>query len=245
MSKRCLLVDGNSIAHWRFWASDPEVGAVRSTVRWLENFVAENPPDITVVAFDGAKNWRNSILPSYKMHRPPTHEQLRPQLEQLPGELAKLGYHVEKHETYEADDVIGSYVAQRPDWSFIVVSIDKDLTQLVDGSRVLQFTPKDGVLLDVEGVRAKMGVHPTRLREYLSLWGDTSDGVPGIPGFGEKKSAAAVNETTGPEHLLEQAERGALKSVNANLQAVLTEMKSRFLQNLQLVGLRDDAPITA
>ena len=99
-----------------------------------------------------------------------------------------------EYENYEADDVLGSMArkAARLQIPSVLVSTDKDLFQLVDGQTQV-YNPSKEVYLDEARVKEVFGVAPSQVVDVLSLWGDPSDNVPGVPGVGEKTSKALIN----------------------------------------------------
>jgi 5'-3' exonuclease len=97
---------------------------------------------------------------------------------------------------YEADDALGAAaaVADRDERveQVLIVTPDKDLGQCVRGDRVVQFDRRNREILDADGVRAKFGIGPESIADYLGLVGDTADGFPGLPGWGAKSASAVL-----------------------------------------------------
>ena len=127
----------------------------------------------------------------------------------------------------------------------IICSPDKDLTQLVEGERVVCLDRRKGDTIDEEGVIAKFGVSPSSIPDLLALTGDSADGIPGLPRWGAKGSAAVLSRyghleaipTDGP---WEAAVRGA-----ATLQETLSREYDNALLYRELATLRRDVPIEA
>jgi DNA polymerase-1 len=241
-----LIVDGNSIAHWRYYASPMEqergreIGMLRSFERWLEEVTRSMEAAEVTVCFDSKRNWRYELLPSYKGQRSEKPPALTEQLTTLPEYLRVLGVRVWREDGYEADDLCAALVAQLPPGRrATVISGDKDLCQLVDddaGVRV--FSPKPGEMHNGAAVVEKFGVPPYRLREYLALCGDTADNVKGVPGWGPKKAVAAISETLDWEHLLARAGRLELAGVPVRLQKTLNEHVEALRLCYTVVGFR-------
>lgn len=240
---RYLLVDGNSVAHWKFWATPlrqdligREVGMLHAVQAWLYNTQRELRADHVLVAFDGPNNWRNKVLPSYKMHRPPTKPALAEQLARLPEWLdAKCV----RENGKEGDDVLAEYVrAATGGHEIVVASGDKDLLQLVDDeARVSVYKPKERQLYTEKRVIEDFGTPPYRLAEWLALVGDGSDGVPGVPGWGEKWATVGVAHSVDRQHLLELSAAGRLP-VSTRLQKTLANMIDHFERSFRLCNLR-------
>lgn len=238
-----LLVDGNSIAHWQFWRTplrqedDREVGMLYAFTQWLNRTVDELRVDNVLVALDGPNNWRNSVLPSYKMHRPVVKAVLSEQIRRLPE---WLDVKTVREDGKEGDDVIAEYVnAATGEHELVIASGDKDLLQLVsDEAQVSAYRPKERLFYREAEVVETFGVPPYRLAEWLALVGDASDGVPGIPGWGEKYATDGVRGSVDRQHLLELATAGNLPGVSTRLQKTLAGMVEHFERSYRLCNLR-------
>jgi DNA polymerase-1 len=247
-----LIIDGNSIAHWRYYASPlekdergREVGMLRSFERWLDEVTRSMEATDVTVCFDAKRNWRYELLPSYKGQRSEKPPELVAQLSALPKWLEDRFHRgtigqMWKEDGYEADDLCAAEVVRLPPGRrATVISGDKDLCQLVDdeaGVRV--FSPRPGEMYNASAVVEKFGVPPYRLREYLALCGDTADNVKGVPGWGPKKAVAAISETIDWEHLLERARRLELSGVPVRLQKTLNEHVEALRLCYDVVGFR-------
>jgi 5'-3' exonuclease len=172
-------------------------GAAYGYTNTLLRFLREREPTHVAACFDQAlTSFRNKLFPAYKQSRgtevPPD---LAPQFAYCMEASRALGIATYEHFDYEADDVIAT-LAERAAKSGLaseIVSADKDLTQLVreDGS-VLFHDLARSITLDADGVRAKFGVAPAQIPDYLALLGDNVDDLPGVPGFGAKTAAAVL-----------------------------------------------------
>ena len=182
------------------------VNAVRGLLDFIARLVADHEPTRLVAAMDA--DWRPAfrveLLPSYKAHRvgnPQTNAEdvpdlLSPQVPVIEDVLDALGIARVGVAGYEADDVIGT-LANAADVPVDIVTGDRDLFQLVDdasGVRVL-YTARGMSKLEVvdDGrVREKYGVPPSSYADFAALRGDPSDGLPGVPGVGEKTAAGLL-----------------------------------------------------
>jgi 5'-3' exonuclease len=161
-------------------------------------------PDVTHVgaATDHViESWRNDVYPGYKSSAGLDRDLLM-QFDDAERALRALGLKVWPMVEDEADDAIATAVARFGDdpriEQIIVCSVDKDLAQLVDGTRIVLRDRMRRVTYDEDGVVAKFGVRPKSIPDYLALVGDSSDGYPGLPGWGSKSAAAVLSKF---EHL--------------------------------------------
>lgn len=226
-----LVVDGNSIAHWRYHAR-PGVELVSSVLDWLERRDEQK----IVVCFDSPRNWRYEIQSDYKGHRAKRDADLSAQLSALPAALAAMGYRVWLETGYEADDLCAALASS----DATVASIDKDLCQLVDDARnVRVLSPRSGELLDEAGVLRKFdGVPAYRLRDWLAVCGDAADNIKGAPGWGPKTTAIGIAQSIDLGYMIDAAEAGQLAGVSPRLQKNLAEWRDKILQNYEIVGFR-------
>lgn len=146
------------------------------------------------VAFDNPiRSFRNDLFEGYKTEEgvPP---ELLAQFDEAEAVTAALGITVWSMDRWEADDALASGAAQLRDVAeqVRILTPDKDLGQCVRGERVVQIDRMRNKLIDEAALRARRGVGPESIADLLALTGDTADGIPGIPGFGEKTSAALL-----------------------------------------------------
>jgi 5'-3' exonuclease len=145
------------------------------------------------------ESFRNDLYPGYKSSAgmPP---ELLAQFPIAEAAVEALGIVLWPMVEFEADDAIGAaavrFGADPRVEQIVVCTPDKDMAQLVDDERVVLWDRRRGITYDDDGVRAKWGVPPTSIPDWLGLVGDSSDGFPGLPGWGAK-SAAAVLTTYG------------------------------------------------
>jgi 5'-3' exonuclease len=224
------------------------VGATRGLLRTLLALLAS--PGVTHVAcaFDHViESFRNDLYPGYK-----TSEGVPPELlAQFPlaEDLTRaLGIVVWPMVEMEADDALATAAAR---WAgapgveqVVICSPDKDLAQCVRGEKVVCLDRRQRKLLDEAGVQEKFGVLPTSMPDWLALVGDTSDGYPGIPRWGEKSAATVLaryrrlDAIPEYERQWEVAVRGA-----AALGASLRAHRAEAALYRVLATLREDAPL--
>lgn len=197
------LVDGTFELFRAYYGSPPstdahgrEVGAVRGIVRSLLALLGEPGVTHVAVAFDHViESFRNELYPGYKTGEgldPVLHGQFEPAEEACRA----LGLVVWPMAEFECDDALATaaarYAADERVERVVVCSPDKDLAQCVRGERVVCLDRMRRRVFDEAGVRAKFGVAPRSIPDWLALVGDSADGYPGIPRWGAKSAAAVL-----------------------------------------------------
>ena len=199
---RVHLVDGTYELFRAYYGAPPfqatdgrEVGAVRAFARSMLSLLKGGATHIGV-AFDSViESFRNDLFPGYK-----TGEGIDPALfAQFPwAEEASeaLGLVVWRMTTFEADDALATFAARASNdlrvEQVVLCSPDKDLCQCVRGDRIVTLDRRQQRQLDAHGVKAKFGVEPESIPDYLALVGDSADGIPGVPKWGAKAAASAL-----------------------------------------------------
>ena len=176
--------------------ADDRRGAVRLVVHTLLSMVEDGATHLGVATDHVIESFRNSLWPGYK-----TGEGVEPailaQFHPLEDALRAFGFTVWPMVKLEADDALASAAAAssaaREVEKVCIWTPDKDLAQCVSGSRVVQVDRRGGHIRDEAGVRAKFGVLPESIPDYLALVGDSADGYPGIDGWGAKSAAAVLS----------------------------------------------------
>lgn len=172
------------------------VNAVQGLVDSMLSLLRE--PDVTHIgaATDYViESWRNDVYPGYKSSAG-VDRQLLAQFRDAERALEALGMPVWAMVEDEADDAIAAAIDRFGDdprlEQVIICSVDKDLGQLVDDDRIVLRDRMRRVTYDEDGIREKFGVSPASIPDYLALVGDSSDGFPGLPGWGAKSAAAVL-----------------------------------------------------
>jgi 5'-3' exonuclease len=250
------LVDA-SLYVFRAWHSMPDefrdadgwpTNAVHGFARFLLELLERERPRHIAIAFDEALDscFRNALYPPYKANRDPAPEQLRRQFGQCKALCLALGLVVLAHREYEADDLIGSALhAARPlGFRGLIVSADKDLSQLLDGADE-QWDYARGQRWTAAGVKARHGVHAHQIADYLALCGDAVDNIPGVPGIGAKTAAVLLAHFESLDLLLARIDevpflrfRGAAQ---AAVRLKLHREQALLCQRLSQIAL--DAPL--
>jgi 5'-3' exonuclease len=172
-----------------------EVGAVRGVTGNMIQLLSEGATHVGVATDHVIESWRNDLWPTYKSSAGVPHELLR-QFNLLEESLEALGLAVWAMVEDEADDALASAAkvaaADERVEEVLICTPDKDLGQCVGGKVVQLDRRKGGTRYDSEAVRAKFGVAPESIPDYLALVGDSADGFPGLQGWGAKSAAAVL-----------------------------------------------------
>lgn len=168
--------------------------AVLGTVNMLQKIVGERRPHRLAVAMDSrGRTFRHDVDVRYKATRPAPPPDFSQQMARVEQIIRAWDVVCFREDGLEADDLIAAVTMRTlaEGWRIVIVSADKDLMQLVrdeDQRVVLWDSMRDKVYGPAE-VRDKLGVAPSRVRDFLALTGDTSDNIPGVPGVGPKTAA--------------------------------------------------------
>ncbi|VEG12359.1 DNA polymerase I [Moraxella cuniculi] len=198
-----ILVDGSYYLFRCFHGLPPltnsqglPTNAIRGVLNALNKLIKKYQPTHMAVAFDTkAATFRHELSAAYKAHRPPMDEDLRVQIPYIHQLIEQLGIPLLKIDGFEADDIIGTLAhrACQNGYPVVISTGDKDMAQLVNDCITLEdsFT---GKITDTQGVLDKFGVHAEQIIDYLTLMGDASDGIAGVPKVGQKTAAKLLNE---------------------------------------------------
>ncbi|WP_435938644.1 DNA polymerase I [Moraxella bovoculi] len=170
--------------------------ATRGVLNALGKLIKKYKPTHMAVAFDTkVPTFRHELSDAYKAHRPPMDDDLRVQIPYIHDLIEKLGIPLIKIDGFEADDIIGTlaHTACQNGYPVVISTGDKDMAQLVNDCVILEDSFKDKIT-DVQGVFDKFGVHNTQIADYLTLMGDSSDGIAGIPKVGAKTASKLLTE---------------------------------------------------
>jgi len=246
---RLLIVDGHAYAYRAFHAirslrspSGRPTNAIYGFVKMLAKMRSAIEPTHLIVVWDGRLSaQRVSVLPEYKAQRPAMPEDLKPQLDEIVGYLQAAGVASFCREGVEADDYIACLArrAAEAGMTAVIASSDKDFMQLVS-ARIGLLNPNDkseAVWAD-EQVRARSGVEPSQILDWLSLSGDSVDNIPGVPGVGPKTAAGLLKQFGSVAQLYARLDE--VKS--DKMRAALRDAADVVRRNRELIRLRDDLP---
>lgn len=212
--KKLILVDGSSYLFRAFHALPPlmnskqmPTGAVKGVINMIRSMVRSNPDSNVVIVFDAkGKTFRNDLYDDYKAHRPPMPDELKVQIPPILKIVEAMGLPILIINGVEADDVIGTLAreASEAGMSTLISTGDKDLAQLVD-DQVSLINTMTNEALDVDGVKAKFGVYPNQIIDYLALVGDSADNIPGVPSVGPKTAVKWLSEYQSMLNIIDNA----------------------------------------
>ena len=250
MAKTLLLVDAFSQVFRGYYAvralstaSGAPTNAVFAMTKLLLKLQQEYGHCDGAFVFDKGKcTARLELAPAYKANRPPMPEDLRAQMEPIRNMIQAFGWPIVESEGFEADDLIGSAAAADPVREVLILSSDKDLSQLINGHVKMLVPDRDGkglLVRDIEATVKKFGVPPAGIVDYLSLIGDSSDNIPGVEGVGPKTAASLIAQFGSIEAMLAAPEQIAKESLRAKILAA----EERLALNRRLILLNFDAPL--
>ena len=213
-NKPLILVDGSSYLFRAFYGikapltapNGMRTNAIHGVLNMLDSLRKTYDPEYMAVVFDAkGKTFRNDLYAEYKANRPPMPEELREQIEPLLEMIKAQGYPLLIVPDVEADDVIGTLATQYKG-KVIISTGDKDMAQLVTEDVHLINTMSKSYY-DIQGVIDKYGVPPERIRDYLTLMGDTSDNISGVPKVGPKTAVKWLNQYGSLENIMQNADQ--------------------------------------
>jgi 5'-3' exonuclease len=213
--------------------NDKPFGAVAGVLHSVLEMLETGATHVGVATDHVIESFRNDLWPDYKTGEG-IERTLRAQFTPLEDALGAMGVAVWPMIELEADDGLASAAHLASEDSRVekvcIWANDKDLAQCVRGDRVVQIIRKGMQVRNAEGVRAKFGVQPELIPDFLALVGDSQDGYPGVPGIGQTTAAALLNR------------HGPIESFP---DGVLGDQRERALLFKTLATLRTDAPLFA
>jgi DNA polymerase I len=213
--KSLVLVDGSSYLYRAFHAlpdlrspAGEPTGAIYGVLNMLRRLVSDYKADFLGCVFDAkGKTFRDEVYPEYKAHRAPMPDELAAQIEPLMEAIRAMGWPLLVVDGVEADDVIATLAQEATAAGIrtVISTGDKDLAQLVD-PHVTLINTMSNETLDVAAVKAKFGVAPERIIDYLALVGDSIDNIPGVDKVGPKTAAKWIAQYGSLEGVLAHAD---------------------------------------
>ena len=249
---KIILLDGNSLSYRAFYAMPAlknkkglYTNSVYGFTLMLERILEDTKPKYALVAFDkGKETFRHKSYEAYKGTRDKTPTELVEQFGYVRELIESYGIKYEEHLDYEADDIIGSYakIAEKAGLEVIIVSGDKDLTQLASDNITVYYTKRGVTEIDYytpEFINKKYGLTPQQIVDMKGLMGDKSDNIPGIPGVGEKTAIKLLTEYETVENVLENIDNISGKKLKERL----TEGKEDAILSKKLATIFTDVPV--
>ncbi|MCM1960870.1 DNA polymerase I [Acinetobacter modestus] len=229
-----VLVDGSYFLFRAFHALPPlttstglHTNAIRGAISAIQKLMRRTQPTHMAVIFDTPEpTFRHKLSPIYKGDRPSMPEELSQQIPYLHALIKAQGIPLYSLPGAEADDIIGTLTKRAlAEGHHVLISTgDKDMAQLVNEHVKLEDSFKERVL-DEAGVLEKFGVHPHQIIDYLTLMGDASDGIMGVPGVGAKTAAKLLTEY------------GSLNNIIANVDQLKGKISQNIKDNLENIKI--------
>ncbi len=246
---RLLIVDGHAYAYRAFFAirelrspAGRPTNAIYGFVKMLAKMRESVRPTHLMVVWDGGLSAaRVAGLPEYKAQRPEMPDDLRPQLDGIVDYLKAAGVPSFRRDGVEADDYIACLArhAAAAGMAVVIASSDKDFMQLVSPVvGLLNPNDKSESIWTQEQVRAKTGVGPAQIVDWLGLMGDNVDNIPGVPGVGPKTAADLLNRFGSVAGIYARLDEVKSEKLRGSLRASAEAVQ----RNLKLVRLQDDLP---
>ena len=249
---KIILLDGNSLSYRAFYAmpalqnkSGLYTNSVYGFTLMLERMLEDIKPKYALVAFDkGKQTFRHKTYQDYKGTRDKTPSELVEQFGYVRELLDSYGIKYEEHFDYEADDIIGSYakLAEKAGLEVIIISGDKDLTQLASDNITIYYTKRGVTEVDhytPEFINEKYGLSPEQIIDMKGLMGDKSDNIPGIAGIGEKTAIKLLAEYKTVENVLDNIDNISGKKLKERL----AEGKEDALLSKELATIFTKVPV--
>ena len=249
---KIILLDGNSLSYRAFYAmpalqnkSGLYTNSVYGFTLMLERMLEDIKPKYALVAFDkGKQTFRHKTYQDYKGTRDKTPSELVEQFGYVRELLDSYGIKYEEHFDYEADDIIGSYakLAEKAGLEVIIISGDKDLTQLASDNITIHYTKRGVTEVDhytPEFINEKYGLSPEQIIDMKGLMGDKSDNIPGIAGIGEKTAIKLLAEYKTVENVLDNIDNISGKKLKERL----AEGKEDALLSKELATIFTEVPV--
>jgi DNA polymerase I len=236
LAKVAFLIDGHSLIYRSFYAfirnplrnsKGENTSAVFGFVNTLKKLFEKYKPEYSAIVYDtGGVTFRHKEYKEYKITRPETPDELKPQISIIKEVAEAYGLNRFEIEGYEADDVLASLAKKlsKKGFNVYLVTSDKDLMQLVTG-KIQVYDPWNELIYDENKVKERFGVSPEKVADILALAGDAIDNIPGVPGIGDKRAQEIILKYGSLEQAIEKEERVKLHKDLAILSKNLALLK--------------------
>eukprot|EP00443_Scrippsiella_acuminata_P015451 CAMPEP_0115346352 /NCGR_PEP_ID=MMETSP0270-20121206/94296_1 /TAXON_ID=71861 /ORGANISM="Scrippsiella trochoidea, Strain CCMP3099" /LENGTH=459 /DNA_ID=CAMNT_0002768191 /DNA_START=94 /DNA_END=1471 /DNA_ORIENTATION=+ len=248
-----MLVDAHACLYAAYWATvklklqnerGEGTGAILAFANLMRAFLREVPVSHLAVIFDspGAAKTRQEILPEYKTNRNHPPDEFKQQVGKAKEMCEAFGWSYREETGYEADDLIHTFATSSSEKMRVhIISIDKDLAQLVGPNVVLhRDTKSPKIEMNAEDVVAKWGVSPDQIGDYLAMVGDPSDCIPGVPGVGSAFAKRLLKQHGTLERVIQAAENNEPlpPRVNSKTTVTLLEYREHVRQMREIIALK-------
>lgn len=244
--ERAVLIDGSSFIYRAYFAIPGYLStskgfptkAIFGVTQMLIKLLREWDPKIIVWFMDEkGPTFRHLQYEEYKATRPSMPDDLKVQIPYIKDIVQALGIPLVSAEGYEADDLIATFI-KTFEIPVLMVAPDRDLFALIS-ERVSVYDPVRETLMDIEGFRKKFGFEPYQFADFRALAGDPSDNIKGVPGVGEKTAGDLIKRFGSLDNIYRNINRITPLKLRENL----LKFRDRVYANLELMRLRDDAPL--
>lgn len=257
MTKKLLLIDGNSIAFKAFYAlynslerftnsAGLHTSAIYGFNRMLDKVLEEEKPTDVLVAFDAGKTtFRTKMFADYKGNRAKTPTELSEQFPFIRELVKARGMSSYELPNYEADDIIGTLAREaenKGNYQIVILTGDRDLTQLTSDKTTIQISKKGTTDLEKytpEHVEEKLGVKPAQIIDIKGLKGDNSDNYPGVEKVGDKTAMKLIQQFGSIENIYKNIDKVSGKKLKEHLLNDQQQAK----RAKQLATIKRDAPV--
>lgn len=247
-TKKLFLIDGSSYIYRAFYAirhlstsAGFPTNAIYGFTTMLLKVIKDYNPDYLVVVFDTKEpTFRDKIYPEYKANRPEVSNELIMQLPHIKNIVQAFNIPSLEKPGFEADDIIGTLArqAEKEKLDTIIITGDKDMTQLVSDRITLLDTMKDKTT-GVAEIKERFGVTPEKIIDIFGLTGDTTDNIPGVLGIGEKTAIELIKEFGSVEQLIKEADKIKKPKLRENV----IQYTDQAIMSKQLFTIKTDVPL--
>ncbi len=241
------LIDGSSYIYRAYFAIRQHLTthtgfptkAIYGVTNMLLKVLREKDPKFISMLWDAkGPTFRHEIYEQYKANRPPMPDDLSVQIPYIRDVVDALGLPQLEKEGFEADDLVATIVKKLPDIDILIVTGDKDLSQLLS-PRVSIWDPMKDEYTDLAKFKKDFGIEPAQLLDVMALAGDTADNIPGVPGIGPKTALKLIKEFGSLQKLLKNIDN----MPKTKLRQRLLEHRDKILLWRKLIMLNDNVPI--
>lgn len=258
---KIVLIDGHALVHRAFHALPPTftspdgvpTNAIFGFASLLLKMIQDLQPDYIAAAFDLAgPTFRHEEFAEYKSHRVKAPDSLYDQIPHIKEILSDFGIPIYEKPGFEADDVIGTLATKfksEPNLQVVIMTGDLDTLQLVQGDKVVVFTPRKGVtetaVYGEKEVQKRYGIKPVQVADFKGLKGDPSDNIPGVPGIGDKTASELVKKFGSIENLYQEIDKNStkVKKLTPRILEKLKEFKDQAIFSKRLATIITDVDI--
>lgn len=225
--EKLFLIDGTALIYRAFYAfirnplfnsKGQNTSAIYGTVNMFLKLVEEFNPQHVAISFDRKeKTFRHKISEAYKANRPPAPDELHAQVAPIKEFFTAIGIADISKAGFEADDVLATLAENyKNDFDIVIVSGDKDFSQLIEEG-VKLYDPKKDIEINEKQVQKKYGIRSEQFIDYLALCGDSADNIPGVKGIGPKGAKKLLNQFKSLDGIYENIENVSAKGMKNKL----------------------------